>query len=1353
MKRPIIFFISTLFSCAINAMFQQPQYGKLHEYNISDGLINNKILCLEQDQFGFMWIGTIEGACRFDGKTFTPFHFGKGAYSLSHFYVQDLLISPDSNTWIATPDGLNIYDYKLDSIRVIKKEMPEGAGLTSNDFTSFHYSEHKKRIWIATYWDGINYYDFQTSSFKALQLPYTAEGLYPNYIFTVYEDSRNNLWIGTKDGVFRYDMSHNTMKFFPTARVAQFTEDSFGHVWIVANNLYLYDNVNEEIKHIKIANEFSVHRIAGIIEDKQQNMWIGSEYFLGYIPIKELVSQNSARKINYIYQQGENYGLHFRSISNLFFDDQDNLWIGTYGRELCLLETQAAKFNILQHFRFDGTTLSDNKVNHVFQDNHFVYICTNGSGVDKMDNSLNKIYTYTSQKEAPHCINDNSVTCGMYDTNGNLWFGTYLGGLNMLPSNRDAFIYYTHDPKDSTTLLSNEVRCILQTKDSNIWIATTDGLSQFTEGKFDNTFRRIVGQPIDIRIVKQLNDSVLVLGTYGAGCYLYNIRNKTIISQYFNHSDRTYNIINDIYIQDDKIWLATQGAGLLLVNSGLDFSEIVEYNTETGLADNYVKGVIGDSIGNIWLSSSKGISRINTADGSIQLYNERSGVQANGFLNGSACLKLDSTDYIAFYGNDGINIFNPFDLPEESNPRKILFTDLKVNNEHIRPHMQADSPLRRNILTTSEIVLKHNQSLFSIGFISVDYINPNHTYSYILEGMDRDWHSNGNNNEITFRNLPAGNYTLKIRIDDTNNHETACSELGISILPPFWKTTFAYIMYVILGIALAYALWSFLTMKIRAENRIKQEKNERIRDEEIHQAKLQFFTNISHELRTPLTLILGPVQTVMEHVKNSADEKQLDIALRNANKLLNLVNQLLDFRKVERCEMQLHVDFGNIATVVKAQLAAFEQLKQQQHIQLSYVESGDDFCGYFDKEFIEKILTNLISNAFKYTDSGGKISVEIDAFYQSEKKWTRIIVSDTGCGIAENEQELVFKRFYQHTKSNINGWQGSGIGLHIVSRLIETHHGKIKLDSQVGVGSTFTIELPIDSTCYTQNELQSKPVDSESSITIIHSDSNTITDNHSQNGISILVVDDEPDMRAYIKSILIHEYDIYEASNGQEALDFIEHNDCNLVISDIMMPILDGLSLCKKLKANIATSHIPIILLTAKSAIEHKIEGLEVGADSYIPKPFNPRHLQVRVKKLLEFREELRQKYSRNIVFQQESNTMSEDEKFLQKIVDYIRTNIQDSQLNGDQIGDAMGMSRMSLHRKLKSLTGNKTSEFIRIVRLHQAAHLLEYSNKNVSEIGYEVGFATPSYFTTSFTTYYKMSPSEYAKQKRAEKT
>lgn len=1357
MKRWIILFFCAFLFGKAGAMFGEHQYDRFHEYNISDGLINNKILCLEQDRFGFMWIGTIEGVCRFDGKNFTPFHFGTGAHSLSHFYAQDLVLSPDSNMWIATPDGLNIYDYNLDSIRVIRKELPEGNGLTSNDFTSLFYSENKNRIWIATYWDGINYYDFGTGTFSALTLPETKEGLRPNYIFQVYEDSRNNLWIGTKDGVFKYDEGKHEMKFFPTSRVTQFMEDSFGHLWILANKLYLYDNVVDEINTIEIAEEFSMHRVTCIVEDGRQNMWIGNEYFLGHIPIKNLVRPAASKKIEYVYQQGENHGLHFRSISSLFFDDQDNLWIGTYGRELCLLETEPTKFSTLPSYRFDPASLSDNKVNHVFQGkDRNIYVCTNGSGIDKLDTSLKKTGTYTSRKDVFRSLNDNSVTYGLEDTEGNLWFGTYLGGLNMLPRNRNAFTYYTHDPSDSTSLLSNEIRCVLQTTDGNIWIGTPEGLSLYQNGKFDNTFRRIVGQTIDIRIAKQLNDSILVLGTYGAGCYLYDMKNRNIVSQYFNHLDRTYNIVNDIYVEDEKIWLATQGAGLLQVNSELDFSEIVEFNTTNGLADNYVKGVIGDGEGNIWISSSKGISRIDLSNQSIQLYGERSGVQTNGFINGSSRVVLDGTAYLVFYGNDGLNLFDPQDLPVEEMPRKILFTELKINNERVRPDMQPDNPLKKNILTTPSITLKHNQSLFSIGFISIDYIHPRHTYSYILEGIDQDWHFNGSNNEITFRNLPAGNYNLKVRIEDNNHDAAVCSELSISILPPFWKTTFAYWMYVFLALALFYALWSILTMKMRAENRIKQEKNERIRDEEIHQAKLQFFTNISHELRTPLTLILGPTHTVLEHVKNTEDEEQLNIVLRNANKLLNLVNQLLDFRKVERSEMHLHIDFGNIAEVAKTQLEAFRQLQQQQHIHLSFLESGDDFFGYFDKEFMEKILTNLISNAFKYTNAGGTISVEVDIFYRDEKKWARMSVSDSGCGIAEDEKKLIFERFYQHTKSNINGWQGSGIGLHIVSKLVETHHGTITVESQVGEGSTFTVEVPVDSTFYTPEEMNSQtmvPSVSEEPVIRPQTDSNAMQADAQQSKTAILVVDDEPDMRAYIKSILMQEYDIHEASNGREALELIEQKDCQLVISDIMMPEMDGLSLCKALKTDIATSHIPVILLTAKSAIENKIEGLELGADSYIPKPFNPRHLQVRIKKLLEFREELRQKYSKNIAFCQENNVLSDDEKFLQKIVDYIRDNIQNTQLNGDQIGEAVGMSRMNLHRKLKSLTGNKTSEFIRIVRLQQAAFLLEHTGKNISEIGYEVGFATPSYFTTSFTAYYKMSPSEYARQQRTRKS
>ncbi len=1351
-RKFVLFFL--LFGCVVGLISQKNELNQITKFTNDLGLASNYVYQIIQDKKGFIWIGTEEGLNKFDGKNFSEFTTKPGRYSLSHNRAQTVMLAPDGNIWVGTSDGINIYDYKSDSvIRVRTNTAP--LKLKYNDITFLTTSKNGKTTWIGTYGNGIHYYNWDKKEFDRFKLPLIHGVKEPLLVMSILEDDSKRLWIGTQNnGLYKYDLEQRTFEYCPLKEQNLFVQaiyqDSYRRLWIGTNKgCYIYNETTDLFDPVTYPEGLKTNSINVFREDHQGKLWIGSDLFLMNFTTR---SFSKTEKFNYqIYTHGESsFTLNCPSISSILVDRDNNIWIGTVWGGVNMMQGVQSKFKLYKQEPDIPFSLPKTPITGICKDNEGnILLSTNTKGIYKMNSTTLQFRKFaTSNNYAGYdfqtILNDNQ---------GKIWLGTFKNGVVVMDKNGIEKTHFTQNPLDANSLPDNDVRCLYQSENHNIWVATQKGTAVINSQTLK--IERVIhlNNNAGVRVIKEDADGLIWFGTYGDGVVTYNPSTKQL-----NNSPTPLNltIVYDIFINNDNVWFATHGQGVFLYNKNT--KKTYHYSEKEGLPTNFVRSILRDKNGFIWVGTPKGISKINPKTHEIQNFNTQDGLQTQGFYERSVYLSPEGQMY--FGGYTGLNVFNPQNVTKNDRCPQVIFTKLSVFNQTISPsnNKHKSSPIKENINIADKIKLNYDQSVFSIEFIGLNYnASQKIQYAYMLKGVDSKWNNLGNQNNITFRNLSPGSYELQVKASSPDGvwSEDNVTSINIVIKPPFWKSWWASLIYILILAVILYFVWQFTTLKIKSENELKIERAKLEKEEELHQEKLQFFTNISHEFRTPLTLIIGPLEKLQAEETNETKKSNIRLMSRNARRLLVMVNQLLDFRKTERGQMSLNIKYADIIAFVKEIMHSYEELKETKNIKFDFEHKEEVLMTWFDPEFIDKCLFNLLSNAFKFTPDKGKIIVSVDKNNEN----VEISVADNGRGIPENEQTLIFNRFYTG-KEHSTMQPGSGVGLHLTKNLVELHHGKISVISIPNKKTIFTISIPANQKAYSLDEFANESTATSRQIngdfeseTTIYEKTQTDKENPDKYKKRILLVEDNAEIRKYIIEILGTHYIIDEAENGIEGLKKAIEKEYNLVISDLMMPEMDGIEMCKQLKSNIETDHIPIVMLTAKSSIENKIEGLNVGADSYISKPFHPEHLSVRVAKLIEQREMFKDRYSKKILLEniqnQENKTESPDEKFLQKIVAVILDRMSETDFNGDVLASELYISRMGLHRKIKALTGQSTGEFIRNVRLKKACELLIVSGKNVSDVCYDVGFNSPSYFTTCFTEVYKMTPSEYVKNQK----
>lgn len=1345
MRKNIRFVISLLFLLfSFLHLWSQP-HPEFIQVGTENGISNNSATSIAQDSLGFIWIGTKHGLNKYDGIRFKQYTQNK--HNIPESDISVLMIDNNNRFWVGTyNDGLFRYDYFRDRF----EQIPFSDNSIVNNIEIHALIEDKQGwIWVATN-DGLYSYD-QFGKLKH----YKQEGdtSVKNDIWAIVEAPDNKLWIGTfGSGIYTFDkktgkFANPNFSFFSGLSI---DSDYVNTLFVEKSGNLLVGTNGKGLKHIdfqkkRISNYLTkteyenISIVRCIWQDSMNNLWIGTDGD-GVLQIKSRSGQISDIK-NYRNNDENQFSLPSNTINSFFKDRQSNLWIATAKRGVCVLKQQSPE---IEFYYSDAKGKYSTSVLSVFKDKNGLWIGTDGEGLTLLKDKDSTADFFT--KSTDRFVGD-FVQCIEPTGDGSYWIGTYAQGLYHYNTKTRKAQNFIHKPDATFSIDHNNIRDIHVLPSGDLWIATWgEGLVYFDLKKqITKTFKNELQNSESLG-----NNNVLAicpdrsgrlwLATYGGGLSIYDPMTKKFKNfRAENNSGLNSNYIFSLLLDEDKtLWLGTK-EGLCQLNlQTLKFKNIPIDVTDS--QQSTIVSLLQDNEGNIWAGTQKGIMRIQKDSHKTDFIPD---IYDNFNFNSAF---QDEDGKMFFGGNKQVVAFYPSDIKFNTFSAPTYFTDFKLFNKSIP--VDSNGILKKQICFENQIDLNYNQSVITVEYATLQYpFAENIAYELKLEGLEDEWHNVGNQSAVTFSNLSPGKYTLLVRPVIAQSHpDIASTSIHINVRPPFWHTWWAYLIYLflILGILYAYRRYTLKWAKIK--NELNLEKFKREQEEHVFQLKEHFFTNISHDIRTPLTLIAGSINKLFSN--NNADlaeQKDFNTIRTNTNRLLNLTEELLNFRKLETGNITLKVVRENIVEFTKEIYISYKQLAVNKSIKYEFETSQPEILVWIDRFQFERAIYNLISNAFKYTSDGGSIKVGI---YLTNTK-VEIKIIDTGRGISPDDINHIFEHFYQaDSKSQSYGF---GVGLSITQEIIHLHGGDISVSSKIGQGSEFTILLHLGKEhlnnvefIYTPNETDRLSKYITNNNTAISSE-NVLDNNDKNKEYSVLIVEDNPDIRIYLTEILSPWYSVYEAANGQEGLHKAIELFPDIIISDIMMPVMDGITLCSKLKTDMRTSHIPIILLTARTLTSSIIEGLETGADDYLTKPFDEKILLLRVDNLLQNRKRIREYISKEIIIKpEEINLNSQDNIFLSNLVDYIEKHIDEPELNIGQMASMMGMSHSNLYKKVKALTGETVIGFIKDFRLKRAAQLLVKDQHYIKEIAYMVGYSDRRHFSDDFKKKFNLTPKEY---------
>ncbi len=1338
------FIIVVIYILLVNHSISQSNIYKFNYITDIQGLSQNSIMAMHQDRLGQMWIGTRDGLNKYDGEEFTVYkHRKKDSTSISNNNI--LSIEEDSNgyIWVGTSYGLNKYNPKKNKFKTYF--INEERVFIGSNMISVIKQLSNNEIWICTA-NGISIYQEESDSFKSV--------LEKRNITSLLETNSGDIIVGTNKGLLRLNNgAKSNFDFKPI---------------IGSKDLYIQDIVEGNTGNVLVGT-----REHGLLELDISNDTLSS-YF----------DKNLTK--------GKN-----QNIRKLLFDNEGKLWIATYNG----LQISEHKNNlkVLYSDYDDERSINDNFIKTLFKDNHgVIWVGTYYGGVNMWTPS-NKNFINITQKYSKAGLSFKVVT-SIEQYKDFLLFGTAGGGISILNQKTNKVEYVT--TKNTPALKGDNIKSLCVTENEQLWIGTfTNGIAiydlntkKIIELPFPRALERLL-ENVGVFSIVQYNSNIMLLGTTSKGIIKYNTATNEykIFSRFTNPSLTSHNI-KSIKVDDiGNIWVGTvRGLNRISKNEVItnyiykkdlkvkfEINAIVEGEnnvlwigtSEDGLfkfENNTFKPIElkvgGSSIDGIksilkvkdscfWISTyTQGILKFNPKNNKIKAYyTNKDGLASNQF-NRNASLKVGESQF--YFGSpEGVIYFNESDLIKNNYSPKVIITDLKIKNSSISVN-DKDSILKNTISYTEKIELDHNKGNFSLSFSIPSFINSkSNSYKYRLKGLETDWIETSNN-EAHYTIQKPGEYIFEVKGINSDGiiNETA-TKLIILVKPAPWFSWWAYTIYILAIISIMYYLLSVSKSKTKLKHELQLEHLEAEQLKKVNQAKLEFFTNISHEFRTPLTLILGPLQQILENYTGSSQMfEKLKVIHSNGKHLRLLIDRLMNFRKYEHKLVKIKVSESNIVEFLKEIYLSFYEYAKNGEYEYNFYTSSDEIMLFFDAEKLESVFFNLISNAFKYTPYKGKITIRI--FEESDK--VVISIEDNGIGIPEKYCNKIFERFFELQTSNNNEYKnGTGIGLAIAKNVVELHKGKIGVKSNsIEKGAIFKVELFkgkahlnengveirqnfSDNIDFYKNQLE-QPLKSyeEDFYNKIPSDKKR----------SILLVEDNTELRKFMCNLLINDYNIYEVENGNKAYKLAVKEDIDIIISDVIMPIKSGIELCALIKQDIRTSHIPVILLTSRSTLMHKLEGLESGADDYISKPFDIRELRLRVENTLKSVARLKEKMNSLEGFQSENIALSSlDEKLYKKALEIIEKNISNDDFDIPYFCEELGVSRSVLFIKVKAWTDFTPKQFIKHIRLTKAAKLLEQGKMNVNQISDKVGFKNQKYFSISFKSKFGKTPSEYS--------
>lgn len=1316
------------------------------------GLASVNQHCITQDKEGFIWIGTDNGLDRFDGYSFKNYSSIPGdSLSLLSDNITCVFCDKDGDLWIGTDGGgVSQYIKEKDSFyNFLPKE------LNSNNITSI-VEDKLNRLWIATSY-GLYIYDKKNREFKPficqIDGQYNNHSIAHNHVKKLLVDGEI-IWMGYEADMisavntnnlhfehYKITVSEgNHLSFFTTSGIVKRENELWISSW--GSGIWRFNIQTKQFSHYH--NEKS-QLIYYIYKDRFGNIW--------YSPASKglvVISKNENKYLT--FDDFDRFSISSNNLSDIFEDKQGNLWITSIHGDLNYLKVDNPFFSIYKN-PYAMDKLSGHVVSATYVDrNNKLWVGYMEGGIDIID-LKRKMPRKHIMGEETSPLGKGAVNCFFEAHDGTMWIGKYQDGLKGYRPLDGSFVSYKHDAKKSNTIAGNDVRHITEDNRHNLLLAIPgEGVDRFNPGT--GAFEHLSIDP-DIPnssltkwtfTLEYVNEDSLWLGTL-IGSVLYSL--KTNKAHYFASElpigfQLSNSYVNSI-LRDSKgnIWAGTR-KGLNKING---YTKTIEtFTIEDGLPNDVINSIIEDNQSNLWISTGKGLCRFDPVSKKFKVFTMNDGLTTNQFNISAAC---KSADGLLFFGGiNGITYFNPLEIRENTYLPPVYITKFQLFNKDVEvseTSNQSQFALPVQISYCKEIELKYNQNVISFTFSALNYESlANNMYSYKLEGFDKEFSVPGTKREVTYTNLHPGEYILRVK---ASNNDGMWNEEGTSLKilvhPPFWISTWAYSLYFVLLAALVLIVRKLFMRDIKIKQAMEIEKMEVQKLQEIDSLKMQFFSNISHEFRTPLSLIVGPVERMLETEKNEKTQSHLNIVHRNVQRLLRLINQLMDFRKIEESKLRLSPSKADIIVFVKDLCSSFNIEASQRNISYSASFNSNSLVCWYDSDIMDKILYNLLSNAFKYTPDNGFIAVSLIA----DQNYIEISIKDSGLGISRENISKIFDRFYR--VDNTNKSYGTGIGLAFVKELVELHQGHIKVESKLNRGSEFSVIVPL----WQNDEISFQKQLSGDLLTESTDTIRKPLPEAAEMQRRLLVIEDSPDMRMFIKDVFSEAYLVLEASNGVQGVKIALETIPDVIICDVMMPEMDGYEACSKLKNDERTSHIPVLMLTARSSEKHTLEGLESGADDYVTKPFNSKILKVKIDNLVKSRMLLRKKFLRDPMAVVKDYTPGiVDEKFIKKAYHIIEKNLDNSDFEILDFAKEIGMSRAQLYRKINAVSGQSVQDFIRIIRLKKAAEILASTDDNITGVAMQVGFNSLSHFSRAFAQYFGKSPSRFVREVRSRK-
>lgn len=1363
MRRGAWFIILFLIPNLIFAQNEHYNFSKLDTYT---GLSNNQVNAILKDQDGFLWFGTMSGLNRYDGYSYRVFRKNyNDSSSLLNNSILSLYELLGGKMWVSTMGGDCIYNSSTEKFDADNNGYLQSLGLPSGAVSNI-VKGNNGRYWFL--YDNLELYSYSGTVKKAKSLRQNLGVNSLDRISSVKETKDGKLWLVSRNGFLQeYDMNSDKIIFSSTVIQNLNKEnnpfnlfiDTDGDIWLWALNsgVFLFHPEDYSIRQFNensFPSRLNSNLVTQVVQDNKGLIWVATDH--GGV---NLIDKKNNFNISYLLNDPQDpQSLCQNSIRTMYKDNDGIIWLGSAKQGISYLNSNIVLFPLYRHMESNIMSLPYDDVNRFVEDKSGnLWIGTNGGGLIFFDRKQNTFKQYLHDPNNKNSLSNNVIVGMCIDHENVLWIGTYFGGLNSFDGKN--FKHYRHSDSDSSSLANDNVWEIFEDSEQHLWIGTLGGgldiLNRETN-RFEHV--RYSGAPPDlgpfnyISAILQDKKGNLWVGSTG-GIVVFE-KGKTTQIFYQQSKDKGHLSNNNIlcFLEDSKgrIWAGTR-EGLNLFDEKTKQFQIL--TTSDGLPGNMILNILEDNHQTLWISTPNGLCNAIPKQGkaglvfSIISYDDANNLQNREFTDNSA-LKTRAGELI-FGGPSGFNIINPDKILQPFYRLKIVFTGLQILSKSVVPGELVNNRvlLQQSLSRLQSIGLKYKENVFSIEFASLDFGHSiQDKYAYMLEGFNSDWlYADGNLRKATYTNIGPGHYTFKVKVLNREGVWSDEKTLQVNIEPPFWRTNIAYIIYSLILAGLFLLARRITLDRIHMRYELQLQRREAERAHSLEQLKTKFFTNVSHEFRTPLSLIISPLDKIIKQTTDEEQKKQLNLVQRNAKRLLSLVNQLLDFRKMEVQEIKLHPAIGDIIGFSKDISHSFMDIAEKKNIRFSFSSDIDSLEIYFDKDKIEKIFFNLLSNAFKFTQDNGAVSVNLtyNPPANNEDEGTLSIeIKDTGIGIPAGMQEKIFERFFQTNAPQSMLNQGTGIGLAITKEFVRLHRGIITVKSEPEQGTCFTVLLPAkkiyDPSAHAAISLV--PAEEEDVEQMIPEETQK-----SGRKKTILLVEDNEDIRFYLKDNLKGGYKVEEATNGKEGWKKIKLLNPDLVVSDIMMPLMDGVELARKIKTEKLTAHIPVILLTAMGSEEKQLEGLKAGVNDYITKPFTFEILASRIRNLLSQQELLQRRFQKQIeVNPSEVTITSVDEKFLKQALEVVEKYIDKPDFSVEDFSREMCMSRKALYNKILSLTGKAPLEFIRSIRIKRAAQLLEKSGMTIAEIAYDVGFNNPKNFTKYFKEEFKVLPSKY---------